>query len=241
MMKPTQPYQPLLLRILHGLTAFCLILAILTAFWTYNTYDGRWGQVPLPEYKDIEGIHGTFGLYTLLIFPAFVHYAFQRGKRRLIQSDSLPKLSLVGQPIWWYTLNRLANTLALLALTFALFSGKMMDETWLPKGELDHVWYYAHLVSWAVMVAAIALHLLLNARVGGAPLLVSMWNVQFRPKDAPRLWPEQVLTWWQKAKRRSWPQLFYALSTLPLLEIAILSIIVAAWAIALFKEFILTG
>ena len=41
-------------------------------------YDGRWGQVPLPEYKDIEGIHSTFGLYTLLIFPAFVHYAFQR-------------------------------------------------------------------------------------------------------------------------------------------------------------------
>ena len=241
MMKLSQPYQPLLLRILHGFTAICLILAILTAFWTYNTYDGRWGQVPLPEYKDIEGIHGTFGLYTLLIFPAFVHYAFQRGKRRLIQSDSIAKLSLVGQPIWWYTLNRLANTLALLSLTFALFSGKMMDETWLPKGELDHVWYYAHLVSWGAMVVAIALHLLLNARVGGAPLLVSMWNVKFRPKDSPQLWPEHALTWWQKAKRRSWPQLFYALSTLPHLEVAILSTIVAAWSIALFKEFVLTG
>ena len=241
MMKPSQPYQPFLLRILHGLTAICLILAILTAFWTYNTYDGRWGQVPLPEYKDIEGIHGTFGLYTLLIFPAFVHYAFQRGKRRLIQSDSLAKLALVRRPIWWYTLNRLANTLALLALTFALFSGKMMDETWLPKGELDHVWYYAHLMSWAVMVVAIALHLLLNARVGGAPLLVSMWNVKFRAKDAPRLWPKHVSTWWQKAKQRSWPDWFQFLLSLPRLELAILGILIVGWAISLFKELISTG
>lgn len=236
MIKPTQPYQPLLLRILHGLTAICLILAILTAFWTYNTYDGRWGQVPLPEYKDIEGIHGTFGLYTLLIFPAFVHYAFQRGKRRLIQSDSLSKLALVGRPIWWYTLNRLANTLALLALTFALFSGKMMDETWLPKGELDHVWYYAHLISWVVMVGAIALHLLLNARVGGVPLLVSMWNAKFRLQDSPQLWPEKVSAWWQKVRRHTWPRLAYILSELPPLESGILGTIVAAWAIALFKE-----
>lgn len=197
--------------------------------------------MPLPEYKDIEGIHGTFGLYTLLIFPAFVHYAFQRGKRRLIQSDSLTKLSLVGQPIWWYTLNRLANTLTLLALTFALFGGKMMDETWLPKGELDHVWYYTHLVFWVVMVVAIALHLLLNVRVGGAPLLVSMWNVKFRPKDAPRLWPEQVLAWGHKAKRRAWSDWFHVLLALPQLELAILGILIVAWAISLVKEFIPMG
>ena len=88
------------------------------------------------------------------------------------------------------------------------------------------------------MVVTLALHLLLNARVGGTPLLVSIWNVKFRPNDAPRLWPEHALSWWQKAKRRSWPQLFYALSRLPHLEVAILSTIVVAWAIALFKEFV---
>ena len=32
-MKSTQPYQPLLLRILHGLTGLFLVAAILTAFW----------------------------------------------------------------------------------------------------------------------------------------------------------------------------------------------------------------
>lgn len=87
-----QPYQPLLLRILHGFNGLFLIAAILTAFWTYNTYDGRWGRIPLPAYQAIEGIHGTFGLYTLLIFPAFVLYAFHRGQKRLIRSDSFIKL-----------------------------------------------------------------------------------------------------------------------------------------------------
>ncbi|MEO0520807.1 MAG: cytochrome b/b6 domain-containing protein, partial [Cyanobacteria bacterium P01_A01_bin.116] len=71
-----QPYQPLFLRILHGLTGICLMLALATALWTYSVFDGRWGKLPLPEYKAIEGIHGTFGLYTLLIFPVFVWYAF---------------------------------------------------------------------------------------------------------------------------------------------------------------------
>jgi hypothetical protein len=62
----------------------------------------------------------------LLIFPAFAIYAFHRGQKRLMQPDSLGKLAQVGKPIWWYTLNRVTNTLALLALTFALFSGKAM-------------------------------------------------------------------------------------------------------------------
>ena len=241
-MKPSQPYQPLLLRILHGFTGICLILAILTAFWTYNTYDGRWGQVSLPEYKEIEGIHGTFGLYTLLIFPAFVHYAFQRGQRRLVQPDSFDKLTQVGQStIWWHTLNRLTNTLALLALTFALFSGKMMDETWLPKGELDHIWYYSHLISWVVMVAIVALHLLVNARVGGSSLLLSMWNIKFRAKDAPQLWPKNVLIWWRNARHCSWTERFYALAALPQLELVVLAILFLAWAISLLKEFVLVG
>ncbi len=241
-MKPSKPYQPLLLRILHGLTGICLILAILTAFWTYNTYDGRWGQVPLPEYRAIEGLHGTFGLYTLLIFPAFAHYAFQRGQKRLLQPDSLAKLAQqIGQPIWWYRLNRLTNTVALLSLTFALLSGKMMDETWLPKGELDHRWYYAHLISWAVMVAVIALHLLINARVGGKPLLLSMWNTQFRAKDTPRRWPGNALTWWQRARQSAWSERFYAIASLSPLELVIFAILVAAWAISLLKEFVLPG
>ena len=37
-------YQPLLLRIFHNFQAIFTILAMVTAFWTYNTYDGRWGK-----------------------------------------------------------------------------------------------------------------------------------------------------------------------------------------------------
>lgn len=233
-MKPSQPYQPFLLRVLHGLTGLFLIVAILTAFWTYNTYDGRWGRIPLPSYREIEGIHGTFGLYTLLIFPAFVLYAFRRGQRRLVQPDSLAKLSQLGKPIWWYTLNRLTNTFTLVALTFALFSGKMMDDTWLPKGELNHTWYYAHLTAWMVMVIAIALHLLMNAKVGGAPLLLSMLNWKFREQDSPKLWPSYLSQWRLRVQQGSWVTWF---SPHPLigLETTILLSLIAAWIISLFK------
>jgi hypothetical protein len=233
-MKPSQPYQPFLLRVLHGLTGLFLIAAILTAFWTYNTYDGRWGRIPLPSYREIEGIHGTFGLYTLLIFPAFVLYAFRQGQRRLVQPDSLAKLSQLGKPIWWYTLNRLTNTFTLVALTFALFSGKMMDDTWLPKGELNHTWYYAHLTAWVIMVIAIALHLLMNAKVGGAPLLLSMLNWKFREQESPKLWPSHLSQWWLEVRQGSWATWF---SPHPLigLETAILLSLIAAWIISLFK------
>ncbi|MEM9089927.1 MAG: cytochrome b/b6 domain-containing protein [Cyanobacteria bacterium P01_F01_bin.53] len=237
----SKPYQPFLFRFLHGLTSICLLLAIVTAFWTYNVYDGRWGCLPLPDYKAIEGIHGTFGLYTLLIFPAFVRYAFSKGRERLVQSDSVAALAQakVNKPIWWYTLNRFANTLALLALTFALFSGKMMDSTWLPSGELDHRWYAVHLSAWVVMVVAIALHVLLNARVGGIPLLHSMWHKDIRPEDSPRRWKSQVLTWWSATQQLSWMARVRALVHLSRLELAIESFLIAAWLISLLKEFVL--
>lgn len=209
--------------------------ALLTAFWTYDTYDGRWGRIPLPTYKDIEGIHGTFGLWTLLIFPALVIYAFHRGQRRLIQPDSLRRLAQVDTPIWWYTINRFTNTLTLLTLTFALFSGKMMDETWLPKGELNHFWYYAHLLAWVMMVGAIALHLLMNAKVGGTPLLLSMLTWHFRDKDSPSHWSRHLSEWWSGVQQGAWKRWFQPMSAMIALEIAILLSIIAAWIIPLFK------
>ncbi|MBO3457317.1 cytochrome b/b6 domain-containing protein [Aetokthonos hydrillicola Thurmond2011] len=234
-MKLTRPYQPLLLRILHGLTGLFVVAAILTAFWTYDTYDGRWGRIPLPSYREIEGLHGTFGLYSLLIFPAFALYAFHRGYKRLIQPDSFAKLLQVGKPIWWYTLNRFTNTFVLLALTFALFTGKMMNETWLPKGELNHAWYYAHLSAWVIIVVAIALHLLINSKVGGVPLLLSMLSWQFREKDSPTFWSGHVSQWWLGIRQGFWSDWFQSPLTLFWLEILILLSILAAWIIPLFK------
>lgn len=236
-MKSTQPYQPLLLRILHGLTGLFAIAAIVTAFWTYDTYDGRWGRIPLPTYREIEGVHGTLGLFTLLIFPAFVLYAFHRGQRRLVQPDSFAKLTRVGKPIWWYTLNRFTNTFALISLTFALFSGKMMDETWLPRGELNHSWYYAHLIAWVIVVVAIALHLLMNARVGGAPLLLSMLSWQFRDKDSPTLWFAHISQWWSRFRQGSWSNWFKPVSALIVLEFAILISLAAAWIVPLLYSY----
>lgn len=234
-MKSTQPYQPLLLRILHGLTGLFLVAAILTAFWTYDTYDGRWGRVPLPSYRDIEGIHGTFGLWVLLIFPLFVIYAFHRGQQRLVQPDSFSQLAQMGTPLGWYTVNRFTNTFALLALTFSLFSGKMMDDTWLPKGELNHAWYYAHLIGWVMMVGAIALHLLMNAKVGGMPLLLSMLNWQFRDQDSPKLWPTHLAQWWTSLRNGAWSTWFQSPRILVVLEMTILLSIIAAWIIPLLQ------
>ena len=234
-MKFSGPYQPLLLRILHGLTGLFVVAAILTAYWTYNTYDGRWGRIPLPQFEEIEGIHGTFGLFALLVFPLFVLYAFHRGQKRIIQSDSLTKLTQIGKPIWWYTLHRLTNTLAILALTFAVFSGKMMDEKWLPQGELNHSWYYAHLISWVVMVACIALHLLMSAKVGGFPLLLSMLNWRFYAKDSPVHWSKHIFKWWQNLRLVSVRDWLQSPSILKILETIVLISIAAAWIIPLFK------
>ena len=234
-MKASRPYQPLLLRVLHGLTGICLIVAIVTAYWTYEVYDGRWGRIPLPDYQVIEGLHGTFGLWTLLIFPAFLIYACRPGRRRLWQPQSWQQLADVGKPVWWYTINRLVNTLALLALTFALYSGKMMDETWLPRGELTHAWYYAHLISWVVMVGAIAFHLLINAKVGGTPLLLSMLTWQYREKDSPKRWPTHINQTWVTWRQGAWRHWISLNTAIGVMEIAILISLVVAWLLPLMK------
>lgn len=231
--KFSHPYQPLLLRILHGLTGLFAVAAIITAYWTYDVYDGRWGSIPLPKYTEIEGIHGTFGLWALLIFPLFVIYAFNRGQRRLIQTNSLAKLTQFGKPIWWYSLHRLVNTMSILALTFAVYSGKMMDEKWLPQGELNHFWYYAHLISWLILVIAIGLHLLMSIKVGGITLILSMLNWQFRSQDSPNLWREHFTNWRNNFNVKILKQWLLSKSLLRRIEIFVLITITLSWLISL--------
>jgi hypothetical protein len=231
----SQPYQPLLLRILHGVTGLSAIIAIITAFWTYNTYDGRWFKIPLPDFEEIESIHGTFGLYTLLIFPLFVIYAFHRGQKRLIQPHFLDNLRQIGKPIWWYNLHRLINTLTLLAVTFAVFSGKMMDEKWLPNGELNHLWYYLHLISWGILVICLLFHLLMTAKVGGIPLFLSMLNWYFSTEDSPRNWSKYISNFrhnWRRILSQEWLKLSFYFQ---ILESTILVSIISAWIISISK------
>jgi hypothetical protein len=106
----------------------------------------------------------------------------------LLQERSLNQLKQLGKPMGWISLQRLANTLMLLAVTFAVVTGRMMEEEWLPAGEINRQWYLAHLVAWLVVFISLALHLLLGAKVGGVPLLVSMFNWKVRDGDTPKFW-----------------------------------------------------
>ncbi len=187
-MPQTQPYQPVLLRLLHGAAAVLIISALITGFWVYNTYDKRWGGLPLPRLGDIQGIHGIIALTFLLLFPVFALYSLRIGYRRLVQPQALSQLAQVGQPVWWVALQRLANTLMLLAATFSVITGRMMKEEWLPAGEMNRTWYIAHLIAWACLFASLALHLLLSAKVGGTPLLLSMMSWKRRESDTPSNW-----------------------------------------------------
>ncbi|MGK7939274.1 MAG: cytochrome b/b6 domain-containing protein [Crocosphaera sp.] len=235
-MKFLHPYQPLLLRLVHGLTALFLVLAMVTAYWTYDVYDGRWGQIPLPPFAEIEGIHGTFGLWTLLIFPMLVFYAFHQGRKRLIQANTLANLIHIHHKGWSYHLHRIINTLMLICLTFAVFTGKMMDEKWLPNGEVNHFWYLAHLLSWIIMIFSLASHLLISAKIGGISFLISMFHWFYTPNDSPKQWKHYLINythnfnlswvkyWWQQTFWIKW------------LELLIWVSLGTAWILSIFKS-----
>lgn len=184
-MTHSKPYQPLVFRLIHGVSAVIAVLAIVTSFWVYNNFDGRFGRLPLPDINDIIGIHGTFGLIFLLVLPALALYSFHVGQKRLIQPDSFKKLAQLGKPAGWYSLQRIVNTLMLFAATFSVVTGRMMKEEWLPSGELNHIWYSLHLIAWIVLVCCLAAHLLMSAKVGGCSLIVSAFSFKYRPEDSP--------------------------------------------------------
>jgi thiosulfate reductase cytochrome b subunit len=182
-MSPPSLYQPVLLRLLHGLNTFLILSSILTGFWVYNTYDGRLGKFPWPKMEGIIDIHGTFGLFFLFVLPVFALYSFRIGQKRLVQANSFTQLAQVGRPVWWLSLQRITNTGILLAASFSLLTGRMMKEDWLPDGDLMQTWYLLHLTGWALMVVFLVIHLLTHLKVGGIPLLLSMSSLKSRPGD----------------------------------------------------------
>ncbi|MEI6063313.1 MAG: cytochrome b/b6 domain-containing protein [Pseudanabaena sp. ELA748] len=188
MKSPISPYQPVLLRLLHNAIAVLVFGAIITGFMVYDRYDKRFGTLNLPIVRDTQGLHGTIALIFLILLPIFALYCFHLGYRRLVQTQSISKLQEVGKPIWWISLQRLTNTTILLAGTFAVITGRMMSEEWLPNAELNHAWYIGHLSAWLVMILSIATHLLLSAKVGGLPLLLSIYNWRIHSEDMPQSW-----------------------------------------------------
>lgn len=199
-MPQTKPYQPLLLRLLHSINAALIIGAIITGFLVYDSWDGRFGSIGITRInRNLIDIHGTFGFFiSFVALPMFLIYCWNAGRQRLIQATTFKQLRNVGTPAWWYALHRVTSTLILLAALFSVISGKFQDENWLPLAELDHIAYYIHLIAWVVIVLALLMHLLMSAKVGGLPLLLSMLDTTYRPNDSPRLWRQKIVNWFQR-------------------------------------------
>ncbi len=232
-------YQPFLLRILHGVSGILAIAAMITGFLVYNTFDGRFGKILIPRIEAIIDIHGTFAVFFFAAFPAFALYSFHAGNKRLLQQDFLQNLTQVGKPIWWVSLQRIANTLMLIASVLAVISGRMMQEEWLPTGELNHSWYYLHLSAWVLVVCCLAIHILMSSKVGGLPLLVSMFLLNVRPEDSSSNWFNRFRNWWSNLSANfgtgihHWQQ-----NNLPLrvIEVIVVVGIIAALILPLFAS-----
>jgi len=166
-----RPYQPSLLRLLHGATALMVPLAWLSGLLVYSIHDGRFGRLPFSLPGDWINLHGTVAVVLWPLALLFGLYALSAGRARL----RLP-----------------ANAIALLALVLAVGSGKLMNEHWLRDGQLDHLVYAIHLLAWLLIALAVGLHVLTVLQRGGVPLARSMASLQLRPGDLPGDWWDQI-------------------------------------------------
>jgi len=166
-----RPYQPSLLRLLHGATALLVAGAWATGLMVYSHLDGRWGRLPVAFPGEWIDIHGTVGVVLWPIALLFVLYALTLGRARLRQP---------------------ANALALGALVLAVGSGKLMDESWLRQGDLGQGIYTVHLLAWLAVALAVALHVGSVVSRGGMGLARSMVSLQVRAQDRPGDWLHQL-------------------------------------------------
>jgi hypothetical protein len=166
-----RPYQPSLLRLLHGVTAALVLAAWLSGLVVYSRYDGRWGRLPFPPAGEWIDLHGTVGVVLLAPAVLFGLYALSLGWRRL---------------------RRPTNAVALLALVLAVGSGLLMEGDWLVEREFQHAVYSVHLLAWLLMAAAVLAHLGALAQLGGQPLLRSMLSLSTKRGDQPRDWFAQI-------------------------------------------------
>ena len=80
-----RPYQPSLLRLLHGATALLVPLAWLTGLQVYQAHDGRFGRLPVSLPGGWIDIHGTVGVLLGPVALLFALYALTLGRPRLRQ------------------------------------------------------------------------------------------------------------------------------------------------------------
>jgi hypothetical protein len=165
------PYQPSLLRLLHGVTALLVPLAWLTGLLVYATSDGRFGRLPVTLPGEWIDIHGSVGVLLWPVALLFGFYAITAGRGRLRHPG---------------------NGIALLALILAIVTGKLMEEDWLRSGEFDHLVYSLHLLAWLSLTVAVALHVSSVLQRGGLPLARSMASLKVRSGDLPAQWLGQI-------------------------------------------------
>ncbi len=85
-----RPYQPSLLRLLHGLTALLVPLAWLTGLLVYSSYDARFGRLPFTLPGEWIDIHGTVGVLLWPLALLFGLYALTAGRARPRQPADAP-------------------------------------------------------------------------------------------------------------------------------------------------------
>ncbi len=166
-----RPYQPSLLRSLHGATALAVLGCWLSGLVVYSLHDGRWGRLPLQLPGDWIDIHGSLGVVLLPLALLLLAYALSKGRRQQ---------------------QRPSNAIPLLALALAIGSGKAMQEDWLRNGQLHHLAYQLHLLAWLLMALAVLTHLWGGLQRGGWPLLRSMLSTSTRQGDHPGDWLRQL-------------------------------------------------
>lgn len=69
----------------------------------------------------------------MFVYFVFAVYSLIAERKKLIQGNTLQTLTKINKPAWWYTLLRISNTLALIAVALSVISGKFQEEDWLPN------------------------------------------------------------------------------------------------------------
>jgi len=175
-----RPYQPSLLRLLHGAAGLLTLIAWISGLVVYARFDHRWGALPFKLAGDPIEFHGTVGVILWPVAVLFGLYAITAGRRLLV---------------------RPANAIPLLSLALAVGSGLLMDEDWLLEGELDQFIYSVHLISWVLMALSVLWHLGSVLQRGGWPLARSMASVSLQANDLPRHWANQLIRSVRPGKR----------------------------------------
>lgn len=173
------PYQPSLLRVLHGATAVLVAIGWITGLLLLGSFDDRWGRLPFTLDGEWIELHGRGGLLLALVLLLFVTYALTLGAGRL---------------------RRFANSLPLLALVLAVGSGLQMESEWLVNHATTPLPYALHLTAWLLLAVSVPIHLIAAVRRGGWPLAVSMLSLRLLPRDGPLHWSGQLLRYLRRGR-----------------------------------------